>query len=62
MGRNELSNRKLAKNQAELSRQISELKVTVDAQADMIRLLLARFTQDGKDPQSPENDGRGWTR
>lgn len=36
----DLSNRKLAQNQTELSQQISELRVTVEMQGEMIRELL----------------------
>lgn len=36
----DLSNRKLAQNQTELSQQISELRVTVELQGEMIRELL----------------------
>ncbi|KAI6128760.1 hypothetical protein EDD17DRAFT_1739310 [Pisolithus thermaeus] len=37
----DLSNRKLAQNQTELSRQISELRVTVELQSQMMKQLLA---------------------
>jgi hypothetical protein len=36
----DLSNRKLAQNQTELSQQISELRVTVEMQGELIRELL----------------------
>lgn len=37
----DLSNRKLAQNQTELSRQISELRSAVEVQGEMIRRLVA---------------------
>ena len=61
-GSRDLSNRKLAQNQAELSRQIADLKTTVEAQADMLRILVAKFAHESKEEEEEENDGRGWTR
>lgn len=43
----DLSNRKLAQNQAELSQQISELRVTVEMQGEMIRELLGYLRVEG---------------
>lgn len=43
----DLSNRKLAQNQAELSQQISELRVTVEMQGEMIRELLGYLHVEG---------------
>ncbi|KAG0708465.1 hypothetical protein DFH29DRAFT_892721 [Suillus ampliporus] len=44
----DLSNRKLAQNQTELSQQISELRVTVEMQGEMIRELLGYLRGEGK--------------
>ncbi|KAG2753176.1 voltage-gated potassium channel [Suillus brevipes Sb2] len=43
----DLSNRKLAQNQTELSQQISELRVTVEIQGEMIRELLGYLRVEG---------------
>ncbi|KAG2066926.1 voltage-gated potassium channel [Suillus decipiens] len=43
----DLSNRKLAQNQTELSQQISELRVTVEMQGEMIRELLGYLRMEG---------------
>ncbi|KAG1724285.1 hypothetical protein EDD22DRAFT_933740 [Suillus occidentalis] len=43
----DLSNRKLAQNQTELSQQISELRVTVETQGEMIRELLGYLRVEG---------------
>jgi hypothetical protein len=63
--RRDLSNRKLARNQTELSRQIAELKGTVEAQGEMLRILLERLTPEGAEKlrgEVSEHGGRGWTR
>ncbi|KAG1732457.1 uncharacterized protein EDB91DRAFT_1058049 [Suillus paluster] len=44
----DLSNRKLAQNQTELSQQISELRATVEMQGEMIRELLGYLHAEGK--------------
>lgn len=51
---NDLSNRKLAQNQTELSRQISELRATVEGQGLMLQHLidaLESSTSKGKQKQ-----------
>ena len=61
-GSRDLLNRKLAQNQVELSRQIADLKTTVEAHADMLRVLVAKFAHESKEVKEEENGERGWTR
>ncbi|KAJ8592075.1 voltage-gated potassium channel [Rhizopogon salebrosus TDB-379] len=55
----DLSNRKLAQNQTELSQQISELRVTVEMQGEMIRELLGYlYGEEGAKGKRRENVDR----
>ena len=44
----DLTNRKLAANQTELSRQIGDLRAVLDRQGEMLRLLLEREATRGR--------------
>ncbi|KDQ50541.1 hypothetical protein JAAARDRAFT_74182 [Jaapia argillacea MUCL 33604] len=57
----DLTNRKLAHNQAELSRQITDLRMTVEAQGEAVRRLLDALQSDGLGVGGGVN-GKGKTR